>query len=64
MKISLRLLVLRALVVATLASPTVSSEAQQVLNGDPIDPGTSLAYPMMPGRPLMLPGARRGFRNR
>ena len=61
MKLSLRLLALRALVVATLVAPTVSSEAQQVLNGDPIDPGTSLAYPIMPGRPLMLPGADEDF---
>jgi hypothetical protein len=52
---------LRVLIVTMLLSPSVSSHAQQVLSGDPIDPGTSLAYPLMPGRPLMLPGADEDF---
>lgn len=35
--------------------------AQQVLDGDPVDPGSGLAYPIMPGLPLVLPGADEDF---
>lgn len=35
--------------------------AQQVFTGDPVDPGTSLAYPIMPGLPLLLPGNNEQF---
>src|SRR5205085_12671062 len=35
--------------------------AQQVLSGDPVDPSTGHAYPIIPGMPLLLPGADKRF---
>lgn len=35
--------------------------AQQVFTGDPVDSGTGLAYPVMPGLPLLLPGGDEDF---
>jgi hypothetical protein len=37
------------------------ARAQQVFAGDPIDPSTSLPYPMMPGVGLVLPGPDEDF---
>ncbi len=36
-------------------------QAQQVFVGDPVDPGTGLAYPIVPGLPLVLPGGDGDF---
>ncbi|MBI5503626.1 MAG: hypothetical protein HY899_02420 [Deltaproteobacteria bacterium] len=35
--------------------------AQQVFLGDPVDSSTTLAYPIMPGLPLLLPGPDEDF---
>lgn len=53
----------RGVVIAAAALVAVArvASAQQVLSGDPVDPGTSLAYPIMPGLPLLLPGADEDF---
>lgn len=52
-----RRLVPRAvLLLAALVLAPRASLAQQVFAGDPTDIGTGLAYPIMPGLPLLLPG--------
>ncbi|HEY2774805.1 MAG TPA: hypothetical protein VGK20_12230 [Candidatus Binatia bacterium] len=38
-----------------------NASALQVFAGDPVDPSTSLAYPVMPGLPLLLPGPDKTF---
>lgn len=37
------------------------ASGQQVFLGDPVDSSTTLAYPIMPGLPLLLPGADEDF---
>lgn len=37
------------------------ARAQQVFVGDPVDPGTGQAYPVLPGLPLVLPGIDETF---
>lgn len=49
------------LALALVLSAPVASQAQQVLSGDPVDPGTGLAYPIQPGLPLILPGGDEEF---
>ncbi|MFT5429914.1 MAG: hypothetical protein ACI9OJ_000587 [Myxococcota bacterium] len=49
----------RAVVVAWVAASILTGScawALDVFSGDPVDSGTGLAYPMMPGLPLILPG--------
>lgn len=53
---SKRLLTAMIAVLVALGLASAPAIAQQVLNGDPIDPGTGLAYPILPGLPLLLPG--------
>jgi len=49
--------VLPRLLVALIAVLLLGSPAtSQVFNGDPVDPATGLAYPMLPGLELALPG--------
>jgi hypothetical protein len=48
-------------VAAFLALAPRPASAQQVFSGDPVDPGTSLAFPIMPGLPLLLPGNDKHF---
>ena len=42
-------------------SSVMLSHAQEVFTGDPVDGGTGLAYPIMPGLPLLLPGDDEDF---
>ncbi len=47
--------------VAVLVWASTPVGAQQVLSGDPIDPATGQAYPILPGLPLLLPGPDQDF---
>lgn len=53
----------RCLVVASfvLGLAALPAHAQQVFLGDPVDPGTGQAYPVLPGLPLVLPGPDEDF---
>lgn len=49
------------LVAAMIVASSASALAQQVFTGDPVDPSTSKAYPIIPGMPLLLPGGDKKF---
>ena len=52
----------RALVLATgILGGVAQAQTFPVLAGDPVDPATSRAYPMLPGVPLILPQANGKF---